>query len=83
MSTALDRAVRGAMTTLIESADKLRGLGELLEELAGTPGDAEPADLRRVALGVQASAVQAIMAAAVATGVGERLSLVASLREGQ
>ena len=69
------------MGSLLEAPDKLRGLGELLEELAGMPGDAAPADLRRTALGVQASAVQAIMTAAVAVGVGERLGLVAALRE--
>jgi hypothetical protein len=59
----------------------MRGLGELLEELAGVPGDAEAADLRRTALGIQAGAMQAIMAAAVVVGVGERLRLIASLRE--
>lgn len=69
------------MGTLVEAGDKLRGLGDLLEELAGTRGDAAPADLRRAALGVQASAVQAIMAAAVAVGVSERLTLIAALRE--
>jgi hypothetical protein len=78
---ALEVEVRRAIGTLVEAGDKLRGLGELLEELAGTPGDAAPADLRRTALGVQASAVQAIMAAAVAVGVSERLTLIAALRE--
>lgn len=73
--------VRQAMGSLLEAADKLRGLGELLEELAGTPGDAAPADLRRTALGVQASAVQAILAASVAVGAGERLALMAMLRD--
>jgi hypothetical protein len=81
VSAALEAEVRRAMCALIGASDKLRGLGELLEELAGTPGHAAPADLRRAALGIQASAVQAILAAAIAVGVGERLTLVAALRE--
>ena len=74
-----EQVVRQAMGTLVDAADKLRGLGDILEELAGTPGDAEPADLRRAALGIQAAATQAILTAALAVGVGERLSVVAAV----
>ncbi|MFZ5895325.1 MAG: hypothetical protein ACOY0T_29995 [Myxococcota bacterium] len=79
--SSLELRVRHAISQLVEGADRLRGLAEILEELGATPGNAEPPDLRRAVVGIQAAAMQALLMAATAVGLSERLSTIAAIRE--
>jgi hypothetical protein len=74
--------IRKSIGQLIESADKLRNLAGILEELGATQGSAEPAELRRAVVGIQAAAMQVIFTGAMAVGVSERLNTIARVREG-
>lgn len=78
---ALENHVRSAVSQLVEGADKLRSLADLLEELGGTQGNAEPVDLRRAVVGIQAAAMQALFTAAGAVGLGDRIRTIAELKE--
>lgn len=79
--STLETRVRQAIGQLIEGADKLRGLADLLEELGATPGDAEPPELRRTVIGIQSAAMQVLLTAALAVGLSERLSTIAQVKE--
>lgn len=79
--SSLEHRVRQAVGQLVEGADKLRELGELLGEFGSLPASATPADLRQVVTGVQAAAMQALLTAANAVGLSERLSTIAHVRE--
>ena len=59
-----------------------RSLADLLEELGGTPGNAEPIDLKRAVVGIQAAATQALFTACAAVGLGDRIRIIAELKEG-
>ena len=78
----LENHVRAAVGQLIDNADKLRSLADLLEELGGTPGNAEPIDLKRAVVGIQAAATQALFTACAAVGLGDRIRIIAELKEG-
>lgn len=77
----LNNCVRQAIGQLVQGADQLRSLADLLEELGATQGDAAPVDLRRAVMCVQAVAMQVLVAACTAVGAGDRLRVVASIRE--
>lgn len=77
----LESHVRAAVGQLVEGADKLRSLADLLEEFGGTQGDAEPVDLRRAVVGIQSAAMQALLMAAGAIGLGDRIRTIAKLKE--
>lgn len=78
----LESHVRSAAGQLVEGADKLRSLADLLEELGGTQGNADPVDLRRAVVGIQSAAMQALLTAAGAVGLGDRIRVIAELKEG-
>lgn len=77
----LENHVRAAVGQLVEGADKLRSLADLLEELGATQGNAEPVDLRRAVVGIQAAAMQALFTACAAVGLGDRIRTIAELKE--
>ena len=79
--SALEARVVQAVGQLIDGADKLRGLADILEELGATPGNAEPVELRRTVVGIQSAAMQALLTAAMAVGLSERLSTIAQVKE--
>ncbi|MFZ5891262.1 MAG: hypothetical protein ACOY0T_09450 [Myxococcota bacterium] len=79
--STLETHVRAAVSQLVEGADKLRSLADLLEELGGTQGNAEPVDLRRAVVGIQSAAMQALLTAATAVGLGDRIRTIAELKE--
>ena len=77
----LDNHVRQAVGQLVQDADQLRSLADLLEELGATQGNAAPVDLRRAVTCVQAVAMQVLVAACTAVGAGDRLRVIANIRE--
>ena len=77
----LDGHVRQAVGQLIEGADRLRSLADMLEEIGGTRVDAEPVDLRRAVVGIQSAAMQVLLTAASAVGLGDRIRTIAELKE--
>lgn len=79
--TVLHSHVRAAVGQLVDGADKLRSLADLLEELGGTQGDAAPVDLRRAVVAIQAASMQVLFTAAHAVGLGDRIRVVAELKE--
>lgn len=79
--TTFETHVRSAVGQLVDGADKLRSLADILEELGGTPGNAEPVDLRRAVVGIQSAAVQVLLTAAQAVGLGDRIRVIAELKE--
>lgn len=78
---ALESHVRAAVSQLVEGAGKLRSLADLLEDLGATSVDAEAGDLRRAVVGIQSAAMQALLTAAQAVGLGDRIRVIAELKK--
>lgn len=77
----LETQVRSAVGALVGHADTLRALADLLEELGGTQADAAPVDLKRAVVACQSAAMQAVFTACAAIGLGDRMRVVAEIRE--
>lgn len=77
----LSSHVRTAVGQLVAGADHLRSLADLLEELGGTQGDAAPVDLKRAVVAIQSAAMQALFTACAAVGLGDRIRVIAELKE--
>jgi hypothetical protein len=69
--------VRVTMGELLQSAEQLRGLAEMLDGYCGLSGRAEAEEIKQVAIGIRATAVHALLTASAAVGLSERLSTVA------
>jgi len=77
----LETHVKQAIAQIVEGADRLRSLADLLEEVGGTRASAEPADLRRAVVATQSAAAQALLTACTAVGLGDRIRIIAELKE--
>ena len=77
----LDNQVLKAVGQLVQGANQLRSLADLLEELGATQGSAAPVELRRAMVCAQAVAMQVLVAACGAAGAGDRLRVIADIRE--
>lgn len=75
----LTSRVKAAMGELLQGAEQLRGLAQTLDGFCGLSGRAEPDEIKQVAIGVRATAVQALLTATTAVGLSERLSTVAKV----
>jgi len=75
----LSSRVKAAMGELLQGAEHLRGLAQTLDGFCGLSGRAEPDEIKQVAIGVRATAVQALLTATTAVGLSERLSTVAKV----
>ena len=78
-----DTVVRRAIGELVESAERLRALADLLEEFGATPFNAGLSELRRAVVGIHAAAAQVVSVGTSTLGASERLAAVAELREDQ
>ena len=76
MSAPLARLTSG------HGASALRGLAYTLDGFCGLNARAESEEIKQVAIGVRATAVQALLTASTAVGLSERLSTVATVLEG-
>ena len=73
----LEARVRATIGELLQGADQLKGLAQTLDGFGGLSGRAEADEIKLVAVGVRATAVQALLMASTAVGLSERLSTVA------
>lgn len=80
-SDALSTRVQSAVRELSEGADLLQGLATTLDGYGGLRADADAGEIKQAAISVRATAVQALLMAATAVGISERLSTVAALLE--
>jgi hypothetical protein len=71
--------VKHTVNELLEGAEQLKGLAETLDGFCGLSANAEPEEIKQVAIGVRATAVQTLLMASTAVGLSERLSTVAVL----
>lgn len=78
---SLEHRVRQAVGQLVDGADQLRNLAGILEELGALPASAEAQAIRQTVSGIQAAAMQALLTAANAVGLSERLSTIAHVKE--
>ena len=76
---ALTLRVKATMGELLQGAEQLRGLAQTLDGFCGLNAQAEPDEIKQVAIGVRATAVQALLTASTAVGLSERLSTVATV----
>lgn len=74
--------VRSAMGELMNGAETLKGVAQMLDGYCDLPGHAEPEELKQVATGIRAAALHALLTATAAVGVSERLAAVANVRDG-
>lgn len=77
-----EAVVRRAIGEIVESAERLRALADLIEDFGATPCNAEASELRRAVVGIHAVAVQVVSVGTGALGASERLAAVAELRDG-
>ena len=77
----LSARVRTTMGELLEGAEQLKGLAQTLDGFCGLSGRAEPEEIKQVAIGVRATAAQALLTASSAVGLSERLATVAFVLE--
>ena len=73
--------VRATMGDLLQGAEQLKGLAQTLDGFCGLHARAEADEIKLVAIGVRATAVQALLTASTAVGLSERLATVANVLE--
>jgi hypothetical protein len=73
----LSTRVRTTMGELLQGAEQLKGLAHALDGLCGLSARAEPEEIKQTAISIRATAVQALLTAASALGLSERLATVA------
>lgn len=71
--------VRNTVGELIQGAEQLKGLAVTLDGFSSLTATAEPDEIKQVAIGVRATAVQAMLVASTAIGLSERLAIVATV----
>lgn len=77
----LSSRVRTTMGELLQGAEQLRGLAHALDGLCGLNARAEPEEIKQTAISARATAVQALLTAASAVSLSERLATVANVLE--
>ena len=77
----LSSRVRTTMGELLQGAEQLRGLAHALDGLCGLSARAEPEEIKQTAISARATAVQALLTAASAVSLSERLATVANVLE--
>jgi hypothetical protein len=78
---ALSAQVRATMGELLSRAEQLKGLAQTLDGFCELSGHANPDEIKKVAVGVMATAVHALLTATAAAGLSERLATVAAVSE--
>lgn len=78
---SLSTQVRAAMGELLNGAEQLKGLAQTLDGFCGLSGRAQADELKLVAIGVKATAIHAVLTAATAVGLSERLATIAAVLE--
>jgi hypothetical protein len=76
-----ETVVRRAIGELVESAERLRALADLIEGFGATPFNAESSELRRAVVGIHAAAAQVVSVGTSTLGASERLAAIAELRD--
>jgi hypothetical protein len=77
--SSAERFVGEAVETLNTSCETLRGLAEHMQDFGDLQRGAEAERLRLVAIGLRASALQSMLAAASVVGVADRFALIADV----
>lgn len=73
--------VRATMGELVVRAEQLKGLAETLDGFCGLSAQANPNEIKQVAIGIMATALHAILTATSAAGLSERLATAAAMLE--
>jgi len=73
--------VRTAMGELMTGAENLKGVAQMLDDYCELSALAEPQELKQAATGIRAAALHALLTAAAAVGVSERLAAIANVRD--
>ena len=77
----IERRLGQTVSELVEQAEHLRGLAASLDSYAGTNRRAEAEELKHVAVGVRAGALQVLLVAFSAVASSERFAALAGVRE--
>jgi hypothetical protein len=72
---------RATMGEVMTGAEQLKGLALTLDGFCDLSAHADAEEMRRVAIGIKATAVHALLTAANVAGMSERLSSVAAVLE--
>jgi hypothetical protein len=72
---------RATMGEVMTGAEQLKGLAQTLDGFCDLSAHADPEEMRRVAVGVKATAIHALLTAANVAGMSERLNSVAAVLE--
>lgn len=70
---------RATMGEVMTGAEQLRGLAQALDGFCDLSAHADAEEMRRVAVGIKATALHAMVTAANVSGMSERLSTVAAV----
>ncbi len=73
--------VRLTMGELLTAADQLKGLSQTMDGFCELSGHADVEEMRQVAVGIKATALHALLTAAMVVGLSERLNTVAAVLE--
>lgn len=72
---------RATMGEVMTGAEQLKGLAQTLDGFCDLSAHADAEEMRRVAVGIKATAIHALLTAANVAGMSERLSTVAAVLE--
>jgi hypothetical protein len=72
---------RATMGEVMTGAEQLKGLAQTLDGFCDLSAHADAEEMRRVAVGIKATAVHALVTAANVAGMSERLTTVAAVLE--
>jgi hypothetical protein len=72
---------RATMGEVMSGAEQLKGLAQTLDGFCDLSAHADAEEMRRVAVGIKATAIHALLTAANVAGMSERLSTVAAVLE--
>jgi hypothetical protein len=72
---------RATMGEVMTGAEQLKGLAQTLDGFCELSAHADAEEMRKVAVGIKATAVHALMTAANVAGMSERLTTVAAVLE--
>ena len=72
---------RATMGEVMTGAEQLKGLAQTLDAFCDLSAHADAEEMRRVAVGIKATAIHALLTAANVAGMSDRLSTVAAVLE--
>jgi len=72
---------RATMGEVMTGAEQLKGLAQTLDGFCDLSAHADAEEMRKVAVGIKATAVHALVTAANVAGMSERLTTVAAVLE--